>query len=63
MITGTEREVTADALVIQAPARVVDEFSSADSRPYTVHRVGDCVAPRRLSNAVLEANRAIRSLD
>jgi hypothetical protein len=29
---------------------------------FAVRSIGDCVAPRRLSNAIYEANRVIRSM-
>ena len=61
-ITGDERSIETDLVVLQVPSQpVLDAVGYGD--PVAVEHIGDCVAPRRLSNAVFEANRVIRGLD
>ncbi|MBB3086980.1 mycofactocin system FadH/OYE family oxidoreductase 2 [Geodermatophilus sabuli] len=56
--TGTREERTVDWVVAATPARADDELwrALADSG-LEVHRVGDCLAPRRASAATLDGER------
>ena len=61
-VTGRERAIGTDLLVLQMPSvPVLPEAGYGDRAQ--VHRIGDCRAPRRLSNAIFEANQVIRQLD
>ena len=62
VLTGQERSVAADMLVLQVPPRPV-LVAGSFGEGVLVEHIGDCVAPRRLSNAIFEANRVIRRLD
>ncbi len=61
-LTGEDRSVAADMLVVQVPNRPVP-LDGRFGDGVIVEYIGDCVAPRRLSNAIFEANRVIRRLD
>ena len=64
--TGTQHVVACDWVACAVPPRPADELwhalrgASPDSprAPFEVHRVGDCLAPRRAHAAVLEGERA-----
>jgi mycofactocin system FadH/OYE family oxidoreductase 2 len=61
--TGTEQVVACDWVACAVPPRPADELwhalrdASPGSAPFEVHRVGDCLAPRRAHAAVLEGER------
>jgi mycofactocin system FadH/OYE family oxidoreductase 2 len=63
--TGVTEELGCDWVVCAVPARPADELwralggprTSAVPPPFDVHRVGDCVAPRRAHAAVLDGER------
>ncbi|AKS32112.1 FAD-dependent oxidoreductase [Mycolicibacterium goodii] len=59
-VTGETRRVAYTLVVVQS-AQLAVPF---DALPETVKSIsiGDCVAPRRISHAILEANKAIRSM-
>jgi 2,4-dienoyl-CoA reductase-like NADH-dependent reductase (Old Yellow Enzyme family)/NADPH-dependent 2,4-dienoyl-CoA reductase/sulfur reductase-like enzyme len=62
--TGTRSRLACDWVACAVPPRPADELWHAlrgprpDSAPFEVHRVGDCLAPRRAHAAVLEGERA-----
>lgn len=61
-VTGQQRAIGIDLLVLQIPS--VPALPAVGYGEGTqVHRIGDCRAPRRLSNAIFEANQVIRQLD
>jgi len=61
-ITGEPTEGTEADLVVIAPRlRVDDELANElDGEVPALAVIGDCAAPRRLSHAILDANRALR---
>jgi 2,4-dienoyl-CoA reductase (NADPH2) len=62
--TGARSQLACDWVACALPPRPADELWHAlrgarpDSAPFEVHRVGDCLAPRRAHAAVLEGERA-----
>ncbi|MFO7249117.1 MAG: mycofactocin system FadH/OYE family oxidoreductase 2 [Actinomycetes bacterium] len=61
--TGTERTRTADWVVCAVHQRPEDELWHAlRGAPFPVHRVGDCLAPRRAHAAVVEGHRVAVAL-
>jgi 2,4-dienoyl-CoA reductase (NADPH2) len=57
MTSGAIDEVSCDLVVLQTgrePLRLADESAFA---PASLHRIGDCVAARRMANAVLDAQQ------
>ncbi len=62
--TGTEVTRQPDWLVLSVPPRADDELyhELKDSCSVSVVRVGDCLAPRRAHSAVVEGERAGRSV-
>lgn len=64
-IDGASEDVTvaADAIVTSdyAPSAALADLLPRDDRP--VLRIGDCVRPRRIFDAVHEADRAVRELE
>jgi 2,4-dienoyl-CoA reductase (NADPH2) len=67
--TGTQHVVACDWMACAVPPRPADELWHAlrgtgpagagpDEAPFEVHRVGDCLAPRRAHAAILEGERA-----
>jgi 2,4-dienoyl-CoA reductase (NADPH2) len=61
--TGTDVTRTVDWVVCAVQQRADDAlWQELKSAPFTVHRVGDCVAPRRAHAAVIEGHRAAVSL-
>jgi mycofactocin system FadH/OYE family oxidoreductase 2 len=62
--TGARSQLACDWVACAVPPRPADELWHAlrgarpDSAPFEVHRVGDCLAPRRAHAAVLEGERA-----
>ncbi|MGY1681520.1 mycofactocin system FadH/OYE family oxidoreductase 2 [Geodermatophilus sp. SYSU D01176] len=63
--TGAVEERTADCVVVAAPPRADDELWTAlrdsGSGP-EVHRIGDCLAPRRAGAATLDGERVGRAV-
>ena len=57
--TGQERRLAADWVVLAVPAQAADGlyFELSALEGLEVHRVGDCVAPRRAHAAVIEGQR------
>jgi 2,4-dienoyl-CoA reductase (NADPH2) len=66
MLTGDERDLEVDAVVVQLPNRPVDDLVRAlaarAAEGVTVRAIGDSVSPRRLTYATLDANRVVREL-
>jgi mycofactocin system FadH/OYE family oxidoreductase 2 len=62
--TGTAREVPADWIVVAVPRRPADGlYRQLRARPAPqVHRIGDCVAPRRAHAAIIEGDRIGRAI-
>ncbi|MQA84843.1 MAG: mycofactocin system FadH/OYE family oxidoreductase 2 [Streptosporangiales bacterium] len=62
--TGQMTAYPADWIVLAVPAAPNDAlyFSLRQDGPYRVHRIGDCVAPRRAHAAVIEGDRIGASL-
>ena len=61
LITGEQRELPVDCVVVKVPNVAVDGLS-AQIAPLPVHLIGDSVAPRRLTHAVLDANAVVRAI-
>jgi 2,4-dienoyl-CoA reductase (NADPH2) len=62
--TGTQHRMACDWVACAVPPRPADELwhalrgASPDGAPFELHRVGDCLAPRRAHAAVAEGERA-----
>jgi 2,4-dienoyl-CoA reductase (NADPH2) len=61
--TATRWEEAVDLVVIHSTFRSEDGLLRELRGAVPVEGIGDCLAPRRITNAVLEANRICRSLD
>jgi len=61
LITGGRRELAVDGVVVKVPNVAVDGLR-AQLGSLPVHLIGDSVAPRRLTHAVLDANTVVRAL-
>jgi 2,4-dienoyl-CoA reductase (NADPH2) len=60
--TGTRQQLRCDWVACAVPPRPADELwhalrGTAHPAPFEVHRVGDCLAPRRAHAAVIEGER------
>lgn len=63
VLTGDERDLEVDAVVVHTAALPRDGLLRAlRERGVDVHGVGDCLSPRRITPAVFDANRVHRSL-
>jgi hypothetical protein len=61
--SGQERWVEVDTVVMSCGGKVEDAlFHRLEGRLPDVRAVGDCVAPRRLHDAILAATRAARAI-
>ncbi|MDP8921330.1 MAG: FAD-dependent oxidoreductase [Chloroflexota bacterium] len=61
--SGRERWVDADTVVMSCGDTVNDDvYRALEGRLPDVHAVGDCVAPRRLHDAILMATRSARAI-
>ena len=61
--TGTDVAVSADWVVCAVQQRADDALWQAlQDAPFPVHRIGDCLAPRRAHAAVVEGHRVAVSL-
>ncbi|MCW2598452.1 MAG: 2,4-dienoyl-CoA reductase [Frankiales bacterium] len=61
--TGTDVTRTVDWVVCAVQQRADDAlFHALDGAPFPVHRIGDCVAPRRAHAAVIEGHRVAVAL-
>ena len=62
-VSNTMHELATDWVVLAVAPRAVDElYFELLAQGVTVHRVGDCVAPRRIHAAVIEGDRIGASL-
>lgn len=62
-ITGAPCHASADLLIYQPTLRTTAELAHQLERDVGVLAlVGDCVSPRRMSHAILDANRVVRKL-
>jgi 2,4-dienoyl-CoA reductase (NADPH2) len=63
-VTGEPLDTSAELLVVRTPMRVNDELArELDGSSPAVALIGDCVSPRRLTQAILEANLAVRAFN
>ena len=61
--TGTDQERRCDWVVCAVHQQPEDDLWRAlDGAPFEVHRIGDCLAPRRAHAAVIEGNRVAVAL-
>jgi len=61
--TGSDQERRCDWVVCAVHQQPEDELWRAlDGAPFEVHRIGDCLAPRRAHAAVIEGNRVAVAL-
>ncbi|WP_214109384.1 oxidoreductase [Acrocarpospora catenulata] len=59
-VTGEVSRTSADLVVVLTQARpVTGLLQELQARGLTARAIGDCVAPRRITSAVLEANRVV----
>jgi hypothetical protein len=60
-ITEQESDLQADAVVLLTGQRSLNELADElRSRELHVKAIGDAVSPRRITHAVLDANKAVR---
>jgi 2,4-dienoyl-CoA reductase (NADPH2) len=58
MTSGEAENVACDLTVLQTGRRSVDDlFKRLRGGAIETHAIGDCVAPRRISHAILEGHR------
>ena len=63
-VTGEPFTTDAELLVVRTPLRVNDELlRQLDGAVPAITAIGDCSAARRLTHAVLDANKAVRLFD
>ena len=61
--TGSDRPRRCDWVVCAVHQQPEDDLWRAlDDAPFEVHRIGDCLAPRRAHAAVIEGNRVAVAL-
>lgn len=58
--SGARDRIACDLVVLQTGRVVTDALPGEDRLP--VHRIGDCVTPRRISHALFEAQRIARAI-
>jgi mycofactocin system FadH/OYE family oxidoreductase 2 len=65
VFAGSQREIAVDLIALALGGEARDELYfelKANASNIDLHRVGDCVAPRQLYDALLEATRAARAI-
>jgi 2,4-dienoyl-CoA reductase (NADPH2) len=63
VLNGKEITVEADLLVIDAGRRQEDTLAKElKGTTLEIHRIGDCVSPRRISNAIFEGHQVARKI-
>jgi 2,4-dienoyl-CoA reductase (NADPH2) len=63
LTSGQEEHIACDLVVIQTGRLVrVPAIGAQKAQWPDLHRIGDCVTPRRISHALFEAQRAARSI-
>ncbi|HEU0000304.1 MAG TPA: mycofactocin system FadH/OYE family oxidoreductase 2 [Ktedonobacteraceae bacterium] len=62
--TGQPRQIEQIALAVMATQQTANDdlYVQLQGKVKELHRVGDCVAPRRVEHAILDGERAARSL-
>ncbi len=62
--TGRPRQIEQVALAVMATPQTADDalYRQLQGKVKQLYRVGDCVAPRRVENAILDGERAAREL-
>jgi hypothetical protein len=62
--TGQSRQLENLALAVMATPQVSNDslYHQLQGKVKQLYRVGDCVAPRRVENAILDGERAARAL-
>src|SRR5581483_7806577 len=62
--TGQPRQIEHIALAVMATPQTANDdlYMQLQGKVKELYRVGDCVAPRRVENAILDGERAARSL-
>ena len=63
VVTGEEREIESDIVIVQVTNQVVDSLASELNGLTRTKIIGDAMAPRGIAQAIFEANRIIRELD
>ena len=63
--TGQPRQIEQVALAVMATPQTADDalYRQLQGKVKQLFRVGDCVAPRRVENAILDGERAARALN
>src|SRR5579884_4011980 len=63
--TGQTRQLEPLALAVMATPQVANDslYYQLQGKVKQLHRVGDCIAPRRVEHAILDGERAARSLE
>jgi hypothetical protein len=63
--TGQTRQIENIALAVMATPQTVNDtlYHQLKGKVKQLQRIGDCVAPRRVEHAILDGERAARSLD
>jgi hypothetical protein len=57
-VSGAMHEVAADLVVLAVASTPADElYQEIQAAGIEVHRIGDCLAPRRAHSAVIEGDR------
>lgn len=62
--TGQARQIEGVALAVMAIPQIAEDklYQKLKGRVKELHRVGDCIAPRRVEHAILDGERAARAL-
>jgi uncharacterized FAD-dependent dehydrogenase len=61
--TKAERRVSVDTVVVATGNRsITDLYGALKGKVKELHRVGDCLAPRKINNAIYEGYQLGRSL-
>jgi hypothetical protein len=63
--TGQARQLESLALAVMATPQIANDglYQQLQGKVKQLYRVGDCVAPRRVEHAILDGERAARSLE
>jgi 2,4-dienoyl-CoA reductase (NADPH2) len=59
--SGHTEQHEVDFVVVQTSSQPVRDLVSDQTRGLRIEMIGDCWAPRRLSNAIFDANRLMRN--
>jgi 2,4-dienoyl-CoA reductase (NADPH2) len=61
LTSGQEEHIACDLVVFQT-GRSADPGPTGKGADLPVHRIGDCVTPRRISHALFDAQKAARTI-